>query len=148
MANEKFKLPRKQKKRLKKVLWLYPPDENGNSLMASPAISQEDYLAFKKGILRNLFDRNKSERVEFRSRLNKKISVSNETLREYVDDIFSKEFRSSSFDILVRANNSKRAVTAYYNFVNAYEIYCGGEDSYGNICCMAVDSAKKLLRGK
>jgi hypothetical protein len=38
----KFRLPRKTKKSLKKTMWLYPPDEKGNSLMAWPAKSQED----------------------------------------------------------------------------------------------------------
>jgi len=51
---KQFRLPRKIKKSLKKGLWLYPPDEEGNSLMASPARYQEDFMAVKMGIARKL----------------------------------------------------------------------------------------------
>ncbi len=47
---KQFRLPRKTKKRLKKTFWLFPPDEKGNSLMASPAESFEDYSALKQGV--------------------------------------------------------------------------------------------------
>ena len=30
METDKFKLPRKLKKKLKKDLWLHPPDDKGN----------------------------------------------------------------------------------------------------------------------
>jgi len=66
---------------LKKGMWLYPPDENGNSLMARPATSEEDYRAFKKGILRNLFERrSKADRKEFRQKLDAEVIVSDEIL--------------------------------------------------------------------
>lgn len=145
---KRFKLPRKTKKSLKKGMWLYPPDEQGNSLMASPARSEKDYLAFKKGILRNLIEWSAGERKEFRNRLDKKILISDEILRKYVDNIIVKEYRSSSYDILIKAKNNKRAITAYYNFINAYQLYENGEESYGNICCMAIDSARDRLKQK
>lgn len=145
---KRFKLPRKTKKALKKGMWLHPPDEKGSSLMAHPARSEEDYLAFKNGILRNLIDRNANKQKEFRIRLNKEILVSDETLRKYVNNIIIKEYRSSSYDILIKAKNSKSAITAYYNFINAYHLYENGEDSYGNICCMAIDSARDRLKQK
>ena len=70
--SRKFKLPRKLKKLLKKGLWAYPPDENGNSLAASPATELQDYLAFKKGELTRLKFGFSSEKN--RSRLKKGIS--------------------------------------------------------------------------
>ncbi len=143
---ERFKLPRKTKKALKKGMWLYPPDEQGNSLMASPARLEKDYQAYKKGILRNLIERRVSKKKEFRERLDGKISVSDETLRNYVNDIIVKDFRSSSYDILIKAKNSKSAIIAYYNFINAYQLYEKGEESYGNICCMAIDAARDRLK--
>ncbi len=50
---QKFRLPRKIKKKLKRQLWLYPADEKGNSLMAWPQKSQIDYTAIKEGTVRN-----------------------------------------------------------------------------------------------
>lgn len=74
---KQFRLPRKEKKSLKKGLWLFPPDEKGNSLMARPAKSQDDYTAVKKGIARNLFDLKelKSRRKRLREQLDKEVIV-------------------------------------------------------------------------
>lgn len=58
---KKFKLPRLEKKKLKKELWLYPADENGDSLMAFPSRNQADYEAMKKGIVKRIFDRKSPE---------------------------------------------------------------------------------------
>jgi hypothetical protein len=147
---KKFRIPRKTKKFLKKGLWLYPADENGNSLMGFPARDDEDFYAYKQGILKNLFDskNSKQESKEYRQKMNKVVSVPNETLRAYVDEIFRKELRNSSYYILIKAQNHTRAVIAYYNFINAYILDQNGEDSYGNIFCLAVDRAKELLKKK
>jgi len=147
---KRFRLPRKVKKSLKGELWLYPADESGNSLMASPARSQEDYTALKKGIVRNLIDPKnaKARRKAFREKLDKETMVSDEELKLYVDDIIRKDLRASSYSTLVAAKNSQAAIKAYFNFVNAYHLYEKGEDSYGNICCMAIDLAGDLLKKK
>lgn len=144
----KFKIPRKTKKSLKKGLWLYPADEDGNSLMAFPAKNRKDFMAFKKGILRNLATKENSRkrRREFREKLDKEVSVPDETLKVYVNDIMRKDLRISSFQILIEARNKPKAVVAYYNFINAYHLFQNGEESYGNICCLAIDSAKELLK--
>lgn len=143
---KKFKLPRKLKKRLRKGLWLYQPDENGNSLMAWPYKYEKDYLAFKRGEIRRLGRRTKAESKEYRKKMDKEIEVSDETLRKYVDEIFAKQYRQSSFETLIKAKKNKGAIKAYYNFINAYHRYENDESSYGNICCLAVDYAKELLR--
>jgi hypothetical protein len=145
-----FRLPRKLKKSLKKGLWLYPPDEKGNSLMASPHRSEKDFVAYKKGILRNLSDPSNSRkrRDEYRRKMNKEVLVPDEDLKKYVNDIFRKDLRSSSYEILVSAKNNAKARIAYYNFINAYQLMEQGEGSYGNICCMAVDLAVDLLNKK
>ena len=116
--------------------------------MASPARNKEDLEAYKSGELRNLLNdnRSKQERKEENSKLDKENYVSDQTLRKYIDDIIRKDLRTSSFHILREAKNSKKAVRAYFNFVNAYELFESGEESYGNICCLAIDHAKKLLR--
>ncbi len=147
---KQFRLPRKIKKSLKKGLWLYPPDENGNSMMAHPVRSREDYTAVKKGIVRNLFDPKelKSRRKEARDGLDKKIIVPDEKLRNYVNGIIREDLRNSSYYTLVEAKNNKKAIIAYYNFVNAYHLYKQGDDSFGNICCLAIDKAKELLKKK
>lgn len=145
MAKNKFSLPRKTKKRLKKGIWLYSADENGNSLMAFPARSQKDYDAYKKGLLRKL-GRSEKERKDFKKALDQEVQVSNEDLEHYVNDIFRKSSRKWAYNLLINAKNSKRAKTAYYNFVNAYHFYAEDADSYGNICSMAVDLAKEKLK--
>jgi hypothetical protein len=40
---KQFRLPRKVKKSLKGNLWLYPANEKGNSVMASPSSSWQFY---------------------------------------------------------------------------------------------------------
>ena len=145
---EQFRIPRKAKKLLKKVIWLYPPDSKGNSLMAHPTEIYEDYSAYKKGILRPLPDRRNSRatRKEMREKLNKEVLVSDEQLKAYINNLIRDDLSVSSFNILSEAKNSKHAVMAYYNFVNAYRLYEAGDDSYGNIACMSIDLAKKLLK--
>lgn len=145
---QKFRLPRKIKKKLNRQLWLYPADDKGNSLMAWPKKYQEDYNAIKQGIVRNLMDskNSKARRKEEREKLDREIKVTDEDLKIFVDDIFAEEYRKSSHDILIKAKTNPKAIIAYYNFVNAYNLYKKGEESYSNTCCMAVDLAKKLLK--
>lgn len=119
---KKFRLPRKTKKRLKRGLWLYPLDEKGNSLMARPSRSQEDYDAYKRGELRNLGSlyNSRKRQLEFRSKIDPEITVTDVVLKTYVDDLIAKEYRKWAFQILVKAKNHSKAKKAYYNFVNAY----------------------------
>ena len=143
-----FRLPRKVKKKLKGNLWLYPADEKGNSLMASPTRSQKDFTSVKEGVVRNLMDPKnaKAKRKAFREKMNKENVVSDEKLQLYVNDIFREDIRRSAFNTLIAAKNNPKAIIAYYNFVNAYQLNEAGEDSYGNICCMALDRAEDLLK--
>lgn len=145
---KKFRLPRKVKKSFKGKLLLYPADEKGNSLMAQPRRLQKDYDAWKQGILCDLFEskRVKEGGKKMSEKLDPEISIPDEQLKEYVHDIFREDVRSSAYRTFIRAKNSKTATKAYYNFVNAYHIYKKGKDSYGNICCLALDSAEELLR--
>jgi hypothetical protein len=144
----KFRLPRKTKKYLKKSMWLYPPDEIGNSLMARPAESQEDYTAVKKGIARKFPDSTKAERKKFMAQLDEEIYVEDQVLKDYVDDIIREDLRNSSYNTLMKARNDPRAIRAYFNFINAYHLFKKGNSSYGNICSLAIDSAEELLKGK
>ncbi len=147
---KQFRLPRKTKKRLKGGLWLYPADENGNSLMARPARSQEDYSALQNGVVRNLFDPigARARKKAFREKLDKENLVPDEELKRYVDEIIRVDLRTSSYRILLAAKNHPKAITAYYNFVNAFQLVEKGEDSYGNICCLAIDLAEDLMKKK
>ena len=54
---KKFRLPRKVKKKMYKHGYFYPMDPVEKTYqMALPRKSQEDYNAYKQGILTNLFD--------------------------------------------------------------------------------------------
>lgn len=145
-----FRLPRKVKKKLKGNLWLYTADEKGNSLTASPTRLQKDYSALKKGIVRNLIDNKnaKAKRQAYREKMNKENVVSDEQLKLYVNDIFREDIWKSAYKTLIAAKNHPKAVIAYYNFVNAYQLCEAGEDSYGNVCCMALDRAEDLMRNR
>lgn len=144
----RFRLPRKIKKSLKGTLWLYPADEKGNSLMASPARSQEDYTALREGIVRDIIDPKnaKARRKEFKNKLDRETIVSDENLRSYVEGIIREDLRNSSYNTLLNAKNNPKAIIAYYNFVNAYHLYEKGDESMGNLCCLSIDSAKALLK--
>jgi len=142
-----FRLPRKIKKKLKGTIWLYPADEKGNSLMAWPTRTQKDYDAVRQGVVRDLMaDSTKVTRKKENEILAHPIEVSDEELRKFVDDIFAKEYRNSSYNTLIKAKNTTKAIEAYYNFINAYNLVQQGDDSYGNVCCMSVDYANKLLK--
>ena len=52
--NKKFRLPRKIKKKLKNDLFSYPKSEKDTYLIAWPYRLEEDYIAYKKGLLRGL----------------------------------------------------------------------------------------------
>ncbi len=118
---EKFRLPRRLKKRLEKGLWFYPSDENGVSLMANPHRSKKDFQAYKTGILENLIDKSnlRKRRKEYRHEINKEVTVPGEELKKYMDDIFRKDLRRSSYETLISAKNSASAIIPYYNFINA-----------------------------
>jgi hypothetical protein len=51
---KKFRLPRKTKKRLEKDFYTYPKDNNNSYLVAWPSKNEEDYIAYKKGLLTGL----------------------------------------------------------------------------------------------
>ncbi|MDH5398857.1 MAG: hypothetical protein OEX02_11965 [Cyclobacteriaceae bacterium] len=144
-----FRLPRKAKKSLKRTIWLYPPDENGSSLMAHPATSQKDYTALKKGIVCDIMIRgDKAERKLERKKLDQEVFVPDDDLKKYVDDLIVEDLRYASYHTLIEAKSKPRTIKAYYNFVNAYQLYEKGDDSMGNICCLAIDLARDLLKRK
>ncbi len=118
--------------------------------MAHPTQSQEDYSAIKKRIVKNLFERdnNRTERKEQRKKLDQEVTVPEEELRKYVDDMIRKDLRNSSCNTLIEAKNNPKAIGAYYNFINAYLLYKKGDHSFGNICCLAIESAEKILKAE
>lgn len=144
-----FKLPRLEKKKLRKEIWLYPADEKGNSLVAFPHKYQKDYDAMKKGIVQSIFEsRTLEEKVKSKKKfenLDLEKYISDEELKKYVDEIFAKEYRESSYKILLDAKNHQKANRGYFNFVNACEIN-KETGRFGNVCCMSVDLAKELLK--
>ncbi|SFI37650.1 hypothetical protein [Halpernia frigidisoli] len=144
---EKLKLERKLKKKLKKGFWLYSPDEKGNSLMARPHQNEKDYEAYKNGEVRDLFsEESRKERHASKQKLDVPIEVSDEVLKEYVNKIFSKEYRNSSYQFLLDAKKFRDTKVAYYHFLNAYKVQENGDDSMSNVCCLAADYARDLLK--
>lgn len=144
---KKFRLPRKTKKKLDGHCWLYPADEKGGRLMAMPAKKEEDYKALKSGIVKDLLDREnaKAEKKAFKEKLDNPVEVTDEELRDFVNQLFAPRFRTSSYCTLIAAKSHPKAVIGYYNFVNAY-LLSKTDKGYENICCLAVDKAKSLLK--
>ena len=67
---KKFRLPRKIKKKLKKDLFTYPKSERDTYLVAWPSKYEEDYIAYKKGLLRGLKEESKKRLKDERKREN------------------------------------------------------------------------------
>jgi hypothetical protein len=67
---KKFRLPRKTKKKLKKDFFTYPKSERNTYLVAWPYKYKEDYIAYKKGILRSLKEESKKRLKDERKRDN------------------------------------------------------------------------------
>ena len=67
---KKFRLPRKTKKKLKKDFFTYPKSERNTYLVAWPYKYEEDYIAYKKGILRSLKEESKKRLKDERKRDN------------------------------------------------------------------------------
>lgn len=132
---KKFRLPRKVKKKLKSKIFLYPSDSDGSSLMAHPTKNQEDYTAYKNGKLTNLLeDRIRNKKVsDSMDNLNIPIDVSDDILKEMVNDTFAEEYRTNAYLKLINDKTSvKSDKEMYYSFINAYN-----REEY-NLCCMIV----------
>jgi hypothetical protein len=67
---KKFRLPRKTKKKLKKDFFTYPKSERNTYLVAWPYKYEEDYMAYKKGLLRGLKEESKKRLKDERKRDN------------------------------------------------------------------------------
>jgi hypothetical protein len=67
---KKFRLPRKTKKKLKKDFFTYPKSERDTYLIAWPYKYEEDYIAYKKGLLRGLKEESKKRLKDERKRNN------------------------------------------------------------------------------
>lgn len=72
--------------------------------------------------------------------MNKEIEVSDETLKIYVNDIFAKQYRQSSYNTLLKAKKWKDAKKTYYNIINAYHQYEKENLSSGNACCIIPET--------
>ncbi|MGK7391347.1 MAG: hypothetical protein ACNS60_13410 [Candidatus Cyclobacteriaceae bacterium M2_1C_046] len=140
-----FRLPRKLKKKLNKKLWLYPENKDGHK-MAWPSKYEEDYQAYKTGIVKDIL--NRKPKREPKPHLDEPIEISDDELKLMVNDIIRKDLRISSHQKLIEAKKHPATIRAYHNFINAYNHYKSGNDSYGNICCLSIDYANDLLKKK
>lgn len=124
-----MKIPRKLKKRLNKIMWIYD-----DGIVAFPTLYEKDFIAYKEGKIHNILNTTKEEKEEMK-KLDNEIFVSDEELKICVDNIFAEQYRKESYQKLLKAKNTKY----YFHFINAYKLVENGKDSYANICCMAVD---------
>ena len=143
----KFRLPRKIKKKLRKEHLFYPPEEDGSRLVANPVESQKEYDLYKKGFFENPFIITKKQTKAYREKLFSPIDMMESELIVAISYIFSEKYRVSSLITLLKASRHNEAKKYYYAFINAYNLTINGE-SYGNTCCMAVDSAKEKMKKK
>lgn len=147
MLYKKFRLPRKIKKKIKRGLFLYPADKSGGSLMGDPKRCQEDYDAYKQGILKNHFKKTKAQQkvdsIAWDKKYRTPAEITDEELLKAVNEVFAQEYREKAYKVLSRAKKHPVAIDDYHIFVNAYN---QGEH---NVCCMTLDSAENdLMRSK
>jgi hypothetical protein len=147
----KFRIPRKEKKKLKKRHFFYPPEKDGSILHAQPHDNQEEYDLYKSGELNEPFTVTKKEaklrQEEFRKKFHKPVDdVPESKIIIAVGEIFNENHRFSAITTLLRARFIEDTKVDFYTFMNAYNLTKSGEGDYGNICCMAVDSAKEKLK--
>jgi hypothetical protein len=125
-----------------KGLYLYP-EVDGGSMSASPRKNQKEYDLYKSGVIKNLFTPSTREsRKKYRQELYAEIEVSDVRLKEMVDEIFAKQYRKSSYNILIESKTHPLARKHYYAFINSYN------SDKGNVCCLTVDSAKEIMKKK
>lgn len=150
MRKNKFRIPRKEKKKINKLMFLlYPADEHGNSLMADPLKIEEDYIAFKEGIVKPMINYTKADLkqklIAWGEKFNSPIEISDEELLEAVNNIFAKEYRDKAYKTFLKAKTHNIAIKDYYNFVNAWKHTLSGDDCSGT-ACMTLDSAEDNLK--
>jgi len=139
----KFRIPRKKKKKIGNLL-CYPNAKDGSSLMASPKDNQEDYNAYKQGILEPIFSFSKEERVQMSIDWNNKystpIEITDDELLDAVNNVFASEYRENAYRVFKMAKNHQVALKDYHTFVNAYKL-----NDY-SIACMSLESAEDNLK--
>jgi hypothetical protein len=132
----KFRIPRKDKKKIK-GFFLYPINNNSYE-QGFPKRNQTDYSAYKNNILTDKFKQTKKERKEYSKNFEetyyKEIEVSDTKLLEMVNDTFATQYRKESYRKLLIAKESSK--NDYYTFINAYKL------KRFNICCMTIDIIK------
>lgn len=140
----KFRLPRKTKKKLKGKFLFYPPHKDGSRQMAFPLKYQQHYDSYKMGELNELFSYTKQERkqrdIEWDKKYNTPIEISDNELIIAINNVFAEEYRNWALRILRQAKNHNIAINDYYNFVNAYKL----DDS--TTACLSTDSAEDNLK--
>lgn len=137
---KKFRLPRKIKKKLNGI-FLYPAYDDGSSLMASPKKYQEDYDAYKSGILRQPFKYTKKQQ-KVKSKLwdlkyKTPCSMTDKELQDAIKFTFHKDYRKRALDVFRLAKNHPVAIEDYCIFCNAIRL----KDS--TTACLSLDGAEK-----
>ena len=148
----KFRLPRKIKKKLTRKMFFYPSDKDGNSLVGYPTKNQEDYNAYKQGILRQPFKFTKAERkaksIAWDKKFRQPCELSDKELVEAVNSVFAQEYREDAINTFRRAKNHPIAIEDYHIFCNAIKHTQNGDDC-SITACMLLDGAKdNLMRSK
>jgi hypothetical protein len=137
----KFRVPRKTKKKIKNTIYLYPPNEDGSSLMAFPLRSQKDFDAYKQGIVQPLFDYKKAKNEPTNWEDENTLTV--EEIHEAVEHIFAQEYIEQAKRILVRAMNDVHVKKEYLIFVNSWLDTKNGNDKSITMCMVYDDILRK-----
>lgn len=143
---KKFRIPRKLKKKISKKIYLYPPDKDGSSVMGFPSSNENDFKAYKSGLLTSPFEMTKKKikevRLKYETVYYKPCELTDEELTLAVEEVFSKEYRSEALSVLRKSKKHDIAIKDYYTFCNAFKL------KEFNIACMSIDGAEYSLRSK
>lgn len=134
-----FRLPRKIKKKLKKEIYLYPSDKDGNSIMAFPYRNEEDYRAYKKGIVKPLIDKKnlRDRKKMWEEKYLKENDLTKEEIYEAVDNVFAEDYKERAKKVFIKAKENK--CKDYLIFVNSWIHTKNGDDCSNNMC-LAYDT--------
>lgn len=138
-----FRLPRKIKKKLKKMFLLFPSDSKGNSQLAFPDKYQSHYDAYKQGILTDLMLIDIDESTESIDYSIPVEPLQHDELVELVNFVFAEQYRERAIKYLTFAKDNVKCKKLYNIIVNSWNETKNGNDKSINVC-LAYDDILKL----
>jgi metal-dependent HD superfamily phosphatase/phosphodiesterase len=79
-----------------------------------------------------------------KEKLKPEVYMTNDELEQAIFNLYESQYIKDVYETLIEIK--KKDIKYYFEFVNAYNLYKDGDNSYGNICFMIVEAAKENLK--